>query len=363
MKANLNLGRISNIKIQIHWTFFFLIAWIVLVELNRGGSAESILFNIALVLAVFSCVVLHELGHALTAKRYGIATKNITLLPIGGVASLDKIPEAPKQELLVASAGPLVNLIIALLLYFLIPIKDFTNNNFTETLEYLTSFTFKNFLLYLFIINIAIFAFNLIPAFPMDGGRIFRALLSFRIKRVKATQIATNFGQFIAMLFLLIGFLFNPLLIFIALIIFLGAYSENKYVQSMSLLKGHKVNEAMLKDITKIHPENTINDVIEVLLSGSETNFVVADNKGVIHGLLYHENIIKNSKNRTLLVRDIMDKSFKSLDYDSGLTSAFRLITSKNHPFFPVLKNKKLVGAIDLNNLNEFIMLQAKLEY
>tara|TARA_R110002049_G_scaffold279395_4_gene458378 strand:+ start:5328 stop:6419 length:1092 start_codon:yes stop_codon:yes gene_type:complete len=363
MKANLSLGKISNIKIQIHWTFFFLIVWIVFEEINRGGNTESMLFNIALVFAVFLCVVLHELGHALTAKRFGIATKKITLLPIGGVASLDKIPENPKQELQVAIAGPLVNVIIAIFLYYIIPIKDIIDKNFTETLEYLASFSLQNFLLFLFIVNIAMFVFNLIPAFPMDGGRIFRALLALKTNRVKATQIATHVGQFIAVLFLLIGLLFNPFLIFIALIIFLGAYGENKYVQSMGLLKDHKVNEAMLKNITKIHPENTINDVVEVLLTGSETNFVVVNNSGTIEGLLYHEDIIKNSKNRNLLVKEIMNTSYKSLDFNSDLSSVFILTTSEKRPFFPVMENDKLAGAIDLNNLNEFIMLQAKLTY
>jgi Zn-dependent protease len=342
MKANLSLGKISNIKIQIHWTFLFLIVWIVIEEINRGGNTESILFNIALVFAVFLCVVLHELGHALTAKRFGIATKKITLLPIGGVASLDKIPEDPKQELLVAIAGPLVNIIIATFLYFLIPIKNFTDNNLDEALEYLANFTLQNFLLYLFIVNVAMFVFNLIPAFPMDGGRVFRALLAIKMNRAKATQTATSVGQFIAVLFLLIGLLFNPFLIFIALVIFLGAYSENKYVQSIELLKGHKVNEAMLKSITKLHPENTMTDVIEALLTGSETNFVVVK-KDTVVGLLYHEDIIENSKNRTLFVKEIMNTSYKSIDFNSDLASAFRMITSEKNPFFPVIRNNELV--------------------
>lgn len=363
MKANLSLGKISNIKIQIHWTFLFLIVWIVLEELNRGGNIKSILFNLALVFVVFFCVVLHELGHALTAKRFEIITKKITLLPIGGIASLERIPENPKQELQVAIAGPLVNVIIAVFLYFLIPVKDIISKNFSETIVYLSSFTFENFLFYLFIINSAMFVFNLIPAFPMDGGRVLRALLSLKINRIKATQIATNIAQFIAVLLLLIGVLYNPFLIFIALVIFIGSYGENKYVQSVGVLKGHQVNEAMLKNITKIHPENTINDVVEVLLTGSETNFVVVDKNDIVHGLLYHEDIIKNSKNRTLLVKDIMNTTFKSFNFNSDLANVLRIISTEKKHFFPVIENHKLVGAIDLNNLNEFIMLQAKLTY
>ena len=230
MKANLNLGSISGIKIKIHWTFFFLIAWIVFDELKRGGSSESILFNIAFVLAVFLCVVLHELGHALTAKRFGVKTEKITLLPIGGMASFDKIPESPKQEFLIVIAGPLVNVVIAILLYFIIPVKELFNQSFTDAYGIFASFSFQNFLFFLFIVNVGLVIFNMIPAFPMDGGRLLRALLAMKINRAKATQIASGIGQFIAVVFLLIGLLYNPFLIFIALFIFLGAYGEkNNY--------------------------------------------------------------------------------------------------------------------------------------
>ena len=172
MKANLNLGSVSGIKIKVHWTFFFLIAWIVFSELKRGGTTESTLFNVALVLAAFLCVVLHELGHALTAKRFGIDTKKITLLPIGGMASLERIPESPKQELLVTLAGPLVNVIIAIFLYYLVPVNEFMHLNFTESFETLMSFTLQNFVFFLFVVNVGLVVFNFITAFPMDGGSL-----------------------------------------------------------------------------------------------------------------------------------------------------------------------------------------------
>ena len=161
MKANLNLGSVSGIKIKVHWTFLFLIIWIIFDELKRGGSTRSVLFNVALVLAVFFCVVLHELGHALTAKRFGIQTKKITLLPIGGVASLEHIPESPKQELLVTIAGPLVNIIIAVFLYYIVPVQEFMHLNFGEVIYTLNDFTIKNFLFYLFLVNVSLFVFNI----------------------------------------------------------------------------------------------------------------------------------------------------------------------------------------------------------
>ena len=361
MKANLNLGSVSGIKIIVHWTFFFLIAWIVFSELNRGGTTHSILFNIALVLAVFSCVVLHELGHALTAKRFGINTKKITLLPIGGMANLERIPESPKQELLITIAGPLVNVIIAIFLYYMVPVQEFVHLNFTESFEFLMSFTWQNFLFYLFIVNVGLVVFNIIPAFPMDGGRILRALLAMKMNRVRATQIASSIGQFIAVIFLLVGLLYNPFLIIIALFVFLGAYGENQILQHLALLKGHTVEEAMIINFTTFNPDDSIDLVINKIISGTETNFVVVKNHD-IKGVLYHKDIIDNS-NKNLLVKDVMRTSFKTVKDTDRLKDVYNFVFAEKKSFIPVLNQGKLVGIIDAINLNEYILLQAKLAY
>lgn len=362
MKANLNLGSVSGIKIKIHWTFFFLIVWVAFNEVKEGGTTESVFYNIAFVLAVFVCVVLHELGHALTAKRFGINTKNITLLPIGGMARLDKIPASPKEEFLVTIAGPLVNIVIALLLYFVIPYQNLMHLSLGEEIAFINSFTLQNFLIYLFFVNIGLVVFNLIPAFPMDGGRILRALLAMKLDRVKATKIASSIGLTIAVMFLLIGLLYNPILIFIALFVFIGAYTENLMVKQLSLLKGHKVKDVMLTSITKFNSENSIQDVIDVLLAGSENNFVVVDNDKIV-GLLYHKDIIEKSKERALKIKEIMKTSFKTIDINADINEVYRLIYSDNKPFLPVVDKNKLIGAIDLANINEFFLLQAKLAY
>lgn len=361
MKASLNLGSISGIKIIVHWTFFFLILWIVFDELKRGGTTQSILFNVAFVLAVFICVVLHELGHALMAKRFGVNTKKITLLPIGGMASLDKIPESPKQELMVVIAGPLVNVAIAILIYLFVPIHELANISLTENLETFSELTLLNFLLYLFIVNVGLVIFNIIPAFPMDGGRILRALLAMKIDRVRATQIASSIGQVFALAFLLIGLLYNPFLIFIALFIFLGAYGENQMVLHLSLLKGHTVEDAMMINITIFKPEDSIDIVVDKIISGTENNFVVVKDLTIV-GLLYHKDIIDNS-NKDIFVKDMMDTNFKRLDVNDDLKEVYTLIQSKRKSFFPVVENEKLVGAIDNINLNEYILLQSKLAY
>lgn len=361
MKANLNLGHVSGIKIIVHWTFFLLITWIIFDELTRGGNAKSVLFNVAFIVAVFLCVVLHELGHALMAKRFNIKTEKITLLPIGGMASFEKLPESPKQELLVVAAGPLVNLAIAVLLYFIVPVQSFIHLNFTEAFEVLMRYNLQSFLFFLFIVNVGLVVFNLIPAFPMDGGRILRALLAMKVGRVKATKIASILGLAIAALFFLIGLLYNPFLIFIALFVFLGAFSENRMVQHLAWLDGHTVEEAMLLNYTTFEPEDSIDVVVDKIISSAETNFLVVKDQAV-KGILNHETIIDNS-NKTVLVEDIMLKSFNTVNSSDNLKTIYQLIFNNKQKLFPVIDNGKLIGAIDATNLNEYILLQSKLAH
>lgn len=361
MSTNLNIGSFFGIKVKIHWTFFFLIAWIVFDELNRGGTLESVAFNVTFILAVFLCVVLHEFGHALTAKRFGITTKKITLLPIGGMASFDKIPESPKEELLIVVAGPLVNVAIAILLFFSVPVRELFEISFADAYSIFTSFTLQNFLFYLFIVNVALVLFNLIPAFPMDGGRILRALLALKINRVKATQIAAGIGQFIAAIFLLVGLLYNPFLIFIALVIFLGAFGENQMVQRLDAIKGHIVEEAMLLHITTFEPKDSLELATKALVSGTETNFVVLE-EGKVRGILYHKDIIENA-NKNKLVEAVMDTEFKTIKSTDQLQDVYELIYANKPLFLPVIDNGRLLGAIDAVNLNEFVLLQSKLVY
>lgn len=361
MNANLSLGRISGIKIIVHWTFFLLIAWVVFSELKRGGNTENVLFNVAFILAIFLCVVLHELGHAFMAKRFNIKTEKITLLPIGGMASLEKLPESPKQELLIVAAGSLVNVVIAVLLYFIVQVQGFMQLNFTESFEVLMRINLQSFLFFLFLVNVGLVVVNIIPAFPLDGGRVFRALLALKIGRVKATEIASNLSLVIAVVFFLIGLLYNPFLIFIALFIFLGAFGENRMVQHLALLNGHTVEEAMLVNITTFKPQDSIDLVVNKIISGTETNFLVVEDH-VIKGILHHKTIIENS-NKTVLVEALMDTNFKMVKDSDSLKTVYQLIFHDKQEFFPVVNNNKLVGAIDATNLNEYILLQSKLAY
>ena len=361
MDGNLNLGKYYGTKIEIHWTFFLIIAWIILTEVVSGGSIDRILFNLQFILAVILCVFLHEMGHAMAAKHFGIKTKKIVLLPIGGISTNDITTNSPKEEFLITAAGPIVNIIIAIILFFAVPVHDYISLNLGQYFTALSDFSFRTFFFFLFIVNVALVIFNMIPAFPLDGGRILRALLDLKFDRVRATKIAATIGNIIAMILLLIGFLFNPILIFMSLFLFIGSFSENRIVHELSLLKGHKVRDAMLEDITVFDPNDTMEAVIKVIISGSETNFIVVGDEKIL-GILYHKDIIENSNKRQMLVKNIMSKVHKTMQANEALSVAYRLMENEVHPFFPVVEKNKLVGAIDFANLNEFILMEDKLK-
>ena len=362
MSANLYLGKYNGTEVQIHWTFFLLTAWIILSEVLSGGSIDGALFNFQFILAVMICVLLHEVGHAFVAKRFGVKTKKMVLLPIGGISTVDKTAKSPKAEFLITIAGPLVNVIIAIILFFAIPVSDYISYNLGEYFNALNDFSVRTFLFFLFIVNVALAVFNMIPAFPLDGGKILRSILDVKLDRVRATSITATIGHIIAVVLLLIGLLFNPILIFMSLFLFIGAYSENRMVHQLGLVKGHKVKDAMLQNITFFDPDDTMEDIIKVIISGTETNFIVIRDSAIV-GLLYHDNIIENSDKRTLLVKDLMTTTFKTLQVAEKLSVAYSLMENDVHPFYPVMDKDKVVGAIDFANLHEFLLMEAKLKY
>lgn len=363
MRGSISLGRIAGIRLEVHWTFLLIILWAIYVGWNQGGTAEAVFWTIAFVITLFGCIILHELGHSLTARRYGIATKKITLLPIGGVASLERMPEDPKQELLVAVMGPVVNIIIAFILYFFVHTQLLIFQDADQVEAFFQVITAENFLIYLFITNIMLVVFNAIPAFPMDGGRVLRAILSFSMDRVRATQIAASLGQFIGVLFFFLGLMYNPFLIFIALFVYFGASGE--LIRHMSLLKGHKVREAMMTGFTTLQVNDSLQKVGEVLLSGTERHFVVLGLSGEVAGVLYNSVITEAFQNRQTQhrVADLMSRDFLMVAPDEDLSNIYRKVQGKQLSFFPVMENGDLVGTVDMENINEFMMIQAALDY
>jgi Zn-dependent protease len=354
MKNSLYIGKIAGIKIFLHWTFPIIIIWIIFSNLYRGSDTQEIIWSVLFILALFICITLHELGHALTAKRYRIQTMDITLLPIGGVARLEKIPEKPGQELLVALAGPAVNLLITVLLFIF-----FRLTKLPTDFSVITQVTADNFLLSLAFVNLWLALFNLVPAFPMDGGRVLRALLSFRINRTLATRIAASIGQALAIAFVFVGFFGNPFLIFIGLFIFLGAVSEYEQVKTDSALKGYTVADITMKDIPFLNREDSIGKAVELLLNGQAKNFLIMDN-GKTYGTLGRDGIIKALKAHTMdaPVEVAAERNPGIIDLAEPIENALLMMQDKKYSMLIVTLNDQLYGITDMENILEYIMVK-----
>jgi Zn-dependent protease/predicted transcriptional regulator len=361
MKGSLNLGRYWGIKLGIHWSFILLLAYVVYTNLSIGASYSDTLWYVLFVMVVFVCVTLHEFGHALAAKMYGIETKDITLLPIGGVARLEKMPEKPIQELVVAIAGPMVNFVISL--FLLIYLLSFDKLHFPETEEELKNmFTSvkDNFWFILLSSNIILAVFNLIPAFPMDGGRIFRAGLSLFINRVTATQIASFVGQIASLGFIYLGFQGNPFMILIGIFIFFSARSEYTSVKTKSMMELAKVKDIMMTQYTLLKSNQTINEAISLLMSGQEKDFVVINDFNEPVGILSRENIIKAITNdgSLLPLSTSMETNIVAISKDNYLEEVYGLMLEKSIDILPVMENNQLIGVLNKENILEYMMLK-----
>ena len=357
MKWSIRVGRLAGIDLYMHVTFLLLVGWVAFMYWRQGQSIGSAVIGVIFILTVFLCVILHELGHALTARRYGIKTRDIILLPIGGVARLERLPTQPLQELWVALAGPAVNIVIAAGLFVFLKL--------TASFEPLQTMTLTTgpFLERIMAVNIFLVAFNMIPAFPMDGGRVLRALLATRTEYSRATQIAASIGQGIAVLFGLIGLLFNPLLLFIAFFVWIGAAQEASLAQMQSAIGGIPVKQAMLTDFKTLNSTDTLERAVELTLAGSQKDFPVADN-GHIEGILTQTDLLKAlaARDQYPTVAAAMQNEFVTVDSLEMLETAFAKLKDCSCHTLPVTLNGKLVGLMTMDNLGEYMRIQTALK-
>jgi Zn-dependent protease/CBS domain-containing protein len=354
MKTSLYLGKPFGIRVTIHWTFFILIAYVVYINIKHGSSPGEIIESVLFILTIFGCVILHELGHSLAAKKYGIMTSGITLLPIGGVASLTKIPEEPQKELFVAIAGPLVNLAIALILFLILLFSGF-DFSLLFSFQYLDRAAFLPALL---LVNIMLFLFNLVPAFPMDGGRLLRAGLGFRFSRLQATRMAARTGQLFAVFFAIWGLFHNPFLVLIAVFVFIGAQAELQDVQSKSMLEGKKIDDLLMKNFTRLNPHMPLNQVVDILLHGQEEEFIVHDGDKVV-GILTKNLIIKglSEYGQDVEIEKIMETDFPAFTRDDSVKEVYEKLQLSGTKIAPVLDDDALVGIIDMKNIHEYLLV------
>jgi Zn-dependent protease len=353
MKWSTRIGEFAGIGVYIHWTFWLLIGWILYIHLAQGHDLAQALEGVALIFAVFACVVFHEFGHALTAKHYGIKTRDITLLPIGGVARLEKIPEDPRQELWVAVAGPAVNVVIAVVLFgVLVVMRGFEMRTDVQLVG-------GDFLTKLMYVNVALVAFNLLPAFPMDGGRVLRALLARNMSYVRATQTAAHVGQMMAILFGVLGFFLNWFLLFIAIFVYLGAQQESHLVQMRSVMKGVPVREAMITRFRVLQEDDNLEQASRELLAGDQHDFPVVKD-GRLVGLLTRSDLLGAIANGLLArpVKEFMRRDCRGVEDTAMLEETFAAMREDTCPSVPVLHNGELVGVVNLENVGEWMMIQ-----
>ena len=358
MKWSMRLGTLAGIGVYVHATFLLILLWVGFLHYAQDHTLVQAFHGLLFVLVIFGVVVLHELGHALTARKFGIQTKDIILFPIGGVARLERMPEDPVQEFLVAVAGPAVNVVLAGALFGIVwPIWG--GAAFLEV----AALGQGNILVNLFWVNIFLAVFNMLPAFPMDGGRVLRALLATRLEYVQATQIAATIGQGMAIFLGFVGLFMNPLLIFIALFVWMGASSESSMVQMKSALGGIPLTRAMITDFQTLHPGDPLQRAVDHVIAGFQHDFPVVDDDGQVVGVLLRGNLFKalSEQGENAPVREAMHTEFETADPSEMLENAFMRLQNCDCYTVPVLRGGKLVGLLTMENLGEFMMVQSAL--
>ncbi len=354
-RYSLNLGKPFGIKVSVHWTFSLLIAWIVFITVRQGLGTTQVLMHVFFILVLFLCVVLHEFGHSLTAIKLGGKVKSITLLPIGGMANITEMPENPRDEFLISAAGPMVNIVIAGLLWIYLGLFHTVD---TDQMEF-TTITFSNFPVILLAANLFIVAFNLIPAFPMDGGRLFRSALAMKMNRLKATRIAKDIGQIFAVMFIFAGLFFNPFLIIIGFFVFLGAKGEYEMMRYKDILNNYTVKDILMTDYERMDENDSLEDAAEKHAHTSNRGYVITAD-GKYAGILTKNALIKGlsvygKKGR---IKDVMNENIESVKPDMTLFDVYKNMQLNKYDMVPVKENEKFKGVLDIENINEFFMIQ-----
>jgi Zn-dependent protease/CBS domain-containing protein len=353
MRWSLNVGSIAGTAIRIHITFLLFLAWLGMIYYRQGGPEAAWQGTLFIVL-IFLCVLLHELGHVFAARRYGVQTRDVTLWPFGGISSMERMPEKPSEELIVAVAGPAVNVAIAgVLILWLWPHLD--PDNLGKLDDPAVSLAVK-----VAGANIILVLFNLIPAFPMDGGRVLRAILAMRMGNARATEMAATIGQGFAILFGVLGLFYNPMLIIIAVFIFLAASAEATQAQLRAVAQGTLVSDAMITAFESLPTSATVSDAADALIRTTQTEFPVVDGTGHMRGVLTRDVMIKALKERGphTSVLEVMQGDIPTVPARAKLDTAVRSLMQKGQPVVGVTgANGKLVGLLTVENLGEMMMV------
>ena len=356
-QGSIRIARLFDIPVKVHWTFLLLLVGVVFIGLSNGLTIAGTGWFLLFVMILFVCVVLHEFGHALTARIFGVPTQDIILSPIGGVARLTKMPDKPIHELLIAIAGPMVNVIIAICIavYLWLTRAD----PFTIHGEEMDAFVHAaNFLPLIMVINITLVLFNMIPAFPMDGGRVLRALLSMKLRRVRATQIAAFLGKVFAVGFVILGLWQGQFVLpFIGVFIFMAATSEYKAVKMEDLLRDKILDNVYRDQYTLLYEFESMAHALDRMQRTMEEYFLVTDVMGHISGVLEKAAILQAAEDQNLdaFVRDYQQSRFEAFDVHYPLKHLIAIFQHKEYVIIPVYRQGQLVGVIDRNMLHKLL--------
>jgi Zn-dependent protease len=356
MRWSYTIGRIGGTEVKVHVTFLLLLAWIAYSAYQEGGTAAAV-GDTLFVVSFFVCIVLHEFGHITMARRFGVRTPDVILLPIGGVARLERIPEEPKQELLIALAGPAVTLAIIVLL-LLSTLAAGQALAYRDPLAEQVPFTVR-----LMVVNAWVLGFNLIPAFPLDGGRVLRALLARRLGLERATRIAGMLGQAFAVALGIWAVLGHggPLIMLVAFFIFLGAGSEASAVATRLAGRGLQVSQMMVTDFRTIPVHATLSQAADLLLAGEQREFPVVDNLGRTEGILTRDNLIRglsrNGPDGT--VAQAMTPAAPTVAPTLGFQEALDRLRASGLPALPVVDERgSLVGLLTKDNITDLLLVR-----
>lgn len=359
MKWSFVVARLFGVEVRVHLTFFLLLVFFGYRGWSSSGTWQGMLGSVLFQLTIFGCVLLHEFGHVLMARRFGIRTRDVTLLPIGGLARMESTGETPRQELLIAVAGPLVNVVIAVGAFVWWRLSADPSGQFDAQLLSAPA------PLALMVANLFLVLFNLIPAFPMDGGRVLRALLSWKRDRVWATRVAAGIGKGVAFLMGTVGlFLFQPILMLIALFVWMGASQEAEAVATQSALAGVTVRQTMMTEFRVAEPFQSVGEVAEWLLAGYQQDFPVVA-QGEVVGVLIRDDLIGALRERgpEVLVREAMRSSFTQASPGELIDDVLRRaqVAGTAALTIPVVEAGRLVGLVTPENVGEFLMVQMAL--
>lgn len=362
MPWSLTIGRLGETAIRIHVTFLLFLIWIW-AAYYRAGGAQAAWEGVVFVALLFACVLLHELGHVFAARRYGVKTPDVTLWPFGGIANLERIPEKPSEELVVAIAGPLVNVAIALVILVILSATLGPAELKAEDLAKIEDPRISM-LVKLAGANIFLVLFNLIPAFPMDGGRVLRALLAMNMGHAKATAAAASIGQALAIGLGLLGIFFNPMLMIIGVFVFLAASGEAGQMQLKEASRGLLVSDAMITHFETLGPQSTVDDAADALIRSTQKEFPVVDGSGRLRGVLTRDAMIRALREQgpQTAVIEVMQPDVPTVEARSKLDAALKLITTAQAPAVGVVDAAgRLVGLLTPENVGELMMIHVAL--